>query len=169
MKSLLLFRHAKSDWDNLELKDFDRPLNQRGNKAAMRMGRWMNENDIRPQWIVCSTALRAQQTLQGLREHLAIPDARINHQERLYLASVTTLLEVMAQCPQDGGAVMMIGHNPGLEDLLHYLCGPGLPLSSKGKLMATATLAQAHLPNDWQQLAPRSGKLQRIIRPSEID
>jgi len=48
MKSLLLFRHAKSDWDNLELKDFDRPLNQRGNKAAMRMGHWMNENHIQP-------------------------------------------------------------------------------------------------------------------------
>ncbi len=169
MKSLLLFRHAKSDWDNLELKDFDRPLNQRGDKAAKRMGRWMNENGIRPHWIVCSTAHRVQQTLQGLRGHLVIPDVQINHQDGLYLASVSTLLEVMAQCPRDGGAVMLMGHNPGLEDLLLYLCGPGLPLSDKGKLMATATLAQVHLPNDWQQLAPRCGKLQQITRPSEID
>ena len=169
MKSLLLFRHAKSDWGYPGLRDFDRPLNQRGNQAAVRMGRWMSEDQLQPQWLVCSTAQRAQQTLQGLREHLVIPDARIHHQDRLYLASVTTLLEVMAQCPRDRGTVMLIGHNPGLEDLLHYLCGPGLPLSSKGKLMTTATLAQVHLPDDWQQLAPRCGKLQRIIRPGEID
>lgn len=64
---------------------------------------------------------------------------------------------------------MLIGHNPGLEDLLHYLCGSALPLPGKGKLMATATLALVHLSDDWQQLAPRCGKLPRIIRPGEID
>ncbi len=169
MKSLLLFRHAKSDWGSPGLKDFDRPLNTRGKQAAEHMGRWLSENQLQPQWLICSTAQRARQTLQGLRQHLAIPDGRINYQDRLYLAAVTTLLEAMAQCPRDGGAVMMIGHNPGLEELLHYLCGPGLPLSSKGKLMTTATLAQVHLPDDWRQLSPCCGTLQRIIRPSEID
>lgn len=168
MKSLLLFRHAKSDWSDLELKDFDRPLNKRGNKAAVRMGRWMKDKQIRPQWIVCSTARRAQQTLQGLRKHLVIPDTQINFQDRLYLADVATLLALLARCPRDSGPVMMIGHNPGLEELLLYLCGPDLPLSSKGKLMTTATLAQVSLPDDWQQLAPRCGKLQRIIRPGDI-
>ncbi|VAW98983.1 Phosphohistidine phosphatase SixA [hydrothermal vent metagenome] len=168
MKSLLLFRHAKSNWGHPGLRDFDRPLNQRGNLAAVCMGRWMNENHLQPQWVICSTAHRAKQTLQGLCEHLVIPDTQIKYLDRLYLANVTTLLGGIVQCPRDGGAVMLIGHNPGLEDLLLYLCGPGLPLSGKGKLMATATLAQVHLPNDWQQLAPRCGKLQRIIRPREI-
>ncbi len=169
MKSLLLFRHAKSDWGDPDLKDFDRPLNERGEKSAARMGRWMKENHIQPEWIVCSTAKRAQQTLQCLRKHLDIPDTLIIHEDRIYMADVATLLDIMAQCPEDMDHIMLIGHNPTLDELLYYLCGPNVPLSAKGKLMATATLAQVSLPDDWQQLAPECGKLQQIARPGEIN
>ena len=169
MKSLLLFRHAKSDWGDPDLKDFDRPLNERGEKSAERMGSWMKKSHIQPEWIVCSSAKRAQQTLQGLRKHLDIPDTLINYEDRLYQADTYTLLDIMAQCPQDMDNIMLIGHNPTFEELLIYLCGSKLPLSPKGKLMATATLAQVNLPDDWQQLAPKCGKLQQITRPGEID
>lgn len=169
MKSLLLFRHAKSDWGDPGLLDFDRPLNERGKKAASRMGRWMKEEHIQPQWIICSPAQRAQETLHGLRKHLDTPDTLVNLDDRLYLADVTTLLEVLAQSPQDMDHIMLVGHNPGLDELLVYLCGPNLPLSSKGKLMATATLAHVCLPEEWQQLPPQCGKLHQIIRPGDIE
>ncbi len=168
MKALLLFRHAKSDWGHPEQQDFDRPLNNRGKKSACQMGQWMKQQHIQPEWIVCSSAQRARETLALLRESITIPDTLVQFDERLYLADLSRLREVMAQCPQDMGQVMLIGHNPGLNDLLGYLCGPELPFSDKGKLMTTATLAQINLPDDWQQLASQSGKLQQLIRPAEI-
>ncbi len=168
MKTLLLFRHAKSDWAN-DLPDFDRPLNARGQKAAERMGRWMKQAHIQPEWIVSSPARRALETVQGLRQHLDIPDTLVHFDERLYLADVAALLEVAARCPQDMDDIMLMGHNPGMDELLTFLCGPNLPRSKKGKLMATATLAQVSLPDDWQQLTAECGKLQQIIRPGEID
>ena len=169
MKTLLLFRHAKSDWGNPGMQDFDRPLNERGKKSAKRMGTWMKEAHIQPEWVICSPAVRARETLQNLRKQLDIPDTLVQFDDRLYLADVAKLLEVLSQSPQDMDYIMLVGHNPGLDDLLVYLCGPNLPLSSKGKLMATATLAEVCLPDDRQQLSPQCGKLLRIIRPGEID
>ena len=168
MKTLLLFRHAKSDWDDPEQQDFDRPLNERGRKSASHMGQWLKQQHVQPEWIVCSAAQRGMETLALLRESLTIPDTLVQFDDRLYLADLTSLLEILAQCPQDMDQIMLVGHNPGLEELLSYLCGPNLPLSNKGKLMTTATLAQASLPDDWLQLAPQCGKLQQIIRPAEI-
>jgi len=168
MKTLLLFRHAKSDWDDPEQQDFDRPLNDRGKKTATHMGQWLKQQHIQPEWIVCSAAQRARETLALLRDSLTTPDTLVQFDERLYLADLVSLLEILAQCPQDMDQIMLVGHNPGLEELLSYLCGPDLPLSNKGKLMTTATLAQVSLPDDWLQLAPQCGKLQQIIRPTEI-
>jgi phosphohistidine phosphatase len=169
MKTLLLFRHAKSDWGDAGLPDFERPLNHRGQKAAERMGRWMKEAHIQPEWIVSSPAKRAVETVAGLRKHLDIPDTLVQFDERIYMADVPTLVDVAARCPEDMDNIMLVGHNPGMDDLLTWLCGPDLPRSSKGKLMATATLAQINMPDDWQQLAPNCGKLQQIVRPGEID
>jgi len=168
MKTLLLFRHAKSDLGTPELQDFDRPLNDRGKKAATHMGQWIKQQHIQPEWIVCSPAQRARETLALLRESLTIPDTLVQFDERLYLADLTNLLEIMAQCPQDMDQIMLVGHNPGLDELLSHLCGPNLPLSNKYKLMTTATLAQVCLPEDWLQLTPQCGKLLQITRPAEI-
>ena len=169
MKTLLLFRHAKSDWGNPGQADFDRPLNERGSKSAKRMGEWMKQQHIQPEWIICSPAQRAQETLSLLRHSISIPDTLVQFDERVYQASLSTLLEIIAQCPEDMDNIMLVGHNPGMDELLTYLCGANLPLSSKGKLMATATLAQISLPDDWQQLKSECGKLQQITRPGEID
>lgn len=168
MRTLLLLRHAKSDWAN-DLPDFERPLNARGQQAAQRMGCWMREHHIQPEWIVSSPAQRTLETVAGLRQHLDIPDTLVHYDERLYLASAPTLLEVAARCPTDMDNAMLVAHNPGLDDVLLWLCGPDLPRSRKGKLMTTASLAQIQLPEDWQHLTPGCGKLQQIIRPGEID
>ena len=92
----------------------------------------------------------------------------IDFNDGVYLADLGTLLGVLAHCPQDMNNILVIGHNPGLEELLEYLCGEDLPLSAKGKLMPTATLAQIALPDDWRGLAARSGKMVHIVRPDEL-
>lgn len=168
MKTLLLFRHAKSDWSTPGQDDFDRPLNERGKKDAVRMGAWMKENNIRPEWVLCSTAERAQQTLHGLRKNIDIPDTLIQHEERLYMADAAMVLQLLGECPEDMDDVLIIGHNPTMDDVLTHLCGANLPLTKSGKLMATATLAVANLPDDWHQLPAGCGNLSQIIRPGEL-
>lgn len=168
MRTLLLMRHAKSDWDQPGLSDIERPINQRGQDTASQMGAWMKAQHIQPEWIICSNACRAQQTLAGLRQHLTIPDSLIHIEEGAYLATPDSLLALLANCPSDMDHILVIAHNPGLEELLYHLCGPDLPLSDKGKLMPTATLAQVALDDDWQQLLAGSGKLIAITRPREL-
>lgn len=168
MKSLLLLRHAKSDWGSPEQPDIERPLNQRGHQSAALMGTWLMRQHIQPEWAICSTAQRVRETMTDLCSNLSLPESLIQFDQRLYLADLNTLLDSLSQCPNDMDYILLVGHNPGLEQLLIYLCGPNLPRSKSGKLMATATLAHINLPDDWHQLAPECGKLKQIIRPNEI-
>lgn len=168
MRTLLILRHAKSDRAQPGVDDFARPLNSRGRDAAARMGAWMKEHHLQPEWVICSPSVRTRETLTLLRQHLAIPETLIDFDERLYLADVATLLGVLTRCPQDMNNVLLVGHNPGVEQLLVHLCGEALPVSAKGKLMPTAALAQIALPDDWHTLPLRAGKLTQIIRPEEF-
>lgn len=168
MRTLLLLRHAKSDRTQAVSEDYARPLNERGREAAVRVGQWMKKHHLQPEWVICSPAERTRETLALLRAHLAIPDTLIDYDDRAYLATAETLLAAMARCPRDMSTILVIGHNPGLEQLLEYLCGRPLPRSSKDKLLATATLAQITLPDDWHALPPRAGKLVQIVRPDDI-
>ena len=168
MRTLLLLRHAKSDRDQPVVEDFARPLNARGREDAARMGGWMKEHHLQPEWVICSPAVRTRETLALLRTRIAIPDTLIDFDDRVYLADLTTLLAVLVRCPQDMSNVLLIGHNPGLEQLLVHLCGEALPLSAKGKLLPTAALAQVALPDDWGSLPSRIGKLVHIIRPEGL-
>jgi len=168
VKTLLLLRHAKSDLGSPDQLDIDRPLNQRGQKAAVLIGQWLKQQHIQPEWAVCSPALRVRETVAGLHKNINLPESLIQFNERLYLASLTTLLDVLSQCPDDMDQILLVGHNPGVEELLIYLCGPKLPLSSNGKLITTATLAQINLPDDWHRLTPECGTLKQIVRPSDI-
>lgn len=168
MRRLLLLRHAKSDWGHPGLNDFDRPLNERGTNAAKRMGEWIKQQAIQPEWVVCSPAQRTRETLQHLQNALSIPQALIHFEQQAYLACIDDLLNILAQCPEDFSQVMLIGHNPGMEELFSYLCGSNLPLSTSGELMSTATLAQIEMPNNWHQLHAQPGKLIAITRPTEI-
>ena len=167
MRNLFLLRHAKSDRTQ-QITDFDRPLNGRGRDAALRIGKWMKRHRIQPEWVICSPALRTRETLDLLRSKLKISDELIDFDKRAYLADVRTLLAILARCPKDMSNILLVGHNPGLEELLDYLCGPNLPISEKGKVMPTAALAQIALPDEWRKLASRTGKLTRIVRPGDI-
>src|SRR5262249_26991907 len=112
MKVLYLLRHAKSNWDDPDVDDFDRVLNNRGEKAAPLMGEQIRRRDVRPDLILCSPAKRAEQTAA-----LALESAEIETEplfdERIYLASASTLLSILSERAEKVDSVMLIGHNPG--------------------------------------------------------
>ena len=165
-KQLWLLRHAKSDWDQ-DLSDFERPLNKRGKKDAIQMGNWMMENKLVPDLIISSPAERAFQTchyiLQGFQGQINVPV----WDKRLYLADVDTILSILKEQSENNHKIMIVGHNPGLDYLLQYLCGDKLPLTKKGKLMTTATLAIIKLHDSWSNIGPDENKLAQIARPKE--
>jgi phosphohistidine phosphatase len=162
MKRLFLLRHAKSSWSDARLADFDRPLNERGLRAAPLMGRYMRERQIRPDLILCSPAERARQTAALLAEAAGLPTPP-RYDERIYEATAARLVEVVAQADEGAGSLLLVGHNPGLEELLELLTG-------ETRRMPTAALACIELDADkWATLAQRSGRLEWQVKPKELE
>ena len=168
-RELLLLRHAKSAWDTGVVDDFDRPLAKRGLKDAPRMGAWMLQQGIHPDYIVSSPAQRAKQTIFLVCDSDGIPQEKIHWDKRVYMADVSTLLAVLADSPRADKRVLLVGHNPGLDELLVYLCGKDLPRTASGKLMTTAGLARIELPDDWNGLSSHCGTLLNLVRPKELE
>jgi len=167
-RELYILRHAKSDWAAGAAEDSERPLNKRGRKDAPRMGSWMREHYLYPGIVYCSTAVRARETLEAVARELALPQERIILLPNLYLANLEALLRVLREIPVQESAVMIVGHNPGLDELVTYLSSAPVPYSDSGKLMTTACLAHFKLPQEWNDLKGK-GELVQIIRPADID
>jgi phosphohistidine phosphatase len=162
MKTLLLLRHAKSSWDDVSLKDFDRPLNKRGLKAAPRVGAYMQKEKIRPDLVLSSPALRAKQTTTMVCEAGGF-SSLATFDERIYEASPQQLFEVVAGIDDRIGMAMMVGHNPGFEGLLSALTGESHP-------MPTAALACIELKVEkWSDVATGCGKLKWLVRAKELN
>jgi phosphohistidine phosphatase len=145
MLTLLLMRHAKSDWSDDRLADFDRPLNKRGLRDASRMAGVLNQHRIGPQLVLSSPASRARTTADLLLTSLAQPCELILRPE-LYHAETATWLRVVAELPDHATCVLAIGHNPELEALLARWLGEPVRL-------ATAAIAhlRAHVAH-WQEV-----------------
>lgn len=161
MKTLYLFRHAKSSWDDPALEDFDRPLNKRGKKTAPLMGKVMKERKVEPEIVLCSPARRTRETakLALQKSHIEAP---IIYEEAIYEASVRTLIAVLSSLKEPVESVLMIGHNPGMSDLLHTI-------ARASEDFPTACLAKVSLEiTTWKELAPQSGRLEWILRPREL-
>lgn len=143
MKShiLLLMRHAKSDWSDYASADFDRTLTDRGKRDAKKMGAWLKEKKIIPDMIVSSPAARAKRTALIVGRKTGIDPAGILWDRRIYDAALDDLLEVVAGHAQKSGRLLLIGHNPGLEELLNYLSRDQPEANSAGKVMTTAAIA----------------------------
>ncbi len=116
MKTLYLVRHAKSSWDNPALRDFERPLNERGKRDAPRMGRRLHKRHIQPGLILSSTAKRAEKTAKMLAKELKYDEKNIRFADSLYHAKPEEILRVLEQLPDNIHSVMVVGHNPGLTD-----------------------------------------------------
>jgi phosphohistidine phosphatase len=166
-RELMLLRHGKSDWSQ-QLDDFERPLKDRGKRGAQRMGVWLQQQELAPDLVISSPAERAITTAQKLVKAMGGDARRIVEDRRIYAARVDELLLVLAEQPQRAQRVMLVGHNPGLEDLAQYLAHKAIPLPSDGKLLPTATLAIFELPDNWQDLKAGIGQLVSITRSSSL-
>jgi phosphohistidine phosphatase len=161
VKTLLLMRHAKSSWDDASLRDFDRPLAGRGRRDAPRMGRALAVLDSAPDYVVSSPAVRARETIEAVinEGHFSAP---VEFNESIYDASVPALMQIVRRLPFDRQRVLMVGHNPGFEDLLTRLTG------ERGR-MPTAALACIEFHVDrWQEIEDGQGKLVWLLTPKQL-
>ena len=132
------------------------------------MGVWLWQQDLRPEMIISSPAERAINTAQKCCKSMGMTADDVIKDQRVYAASLGELLEVLQGTPADVGCVMLVGHNPGLEELLEYLVADAIPLPDDGKLLPTATLAHLEMPNDWQSLPSGCAALRRIVRSRDL-
>jgi phosphohistidine phosphatase len=166
-RQLLIMRHAKSDWGSAATADFERPLNKRGCAAAPKMGRWLKQQRLLPDHVVSSPATRARQTVTLVCRELEYDDTKIVWDQRIYEANVQILTQVLAQCPATAQRVLLVGHNPGLENLILSLSGE-TAAGIDDKYLPTATVAQLQMPDDWQGLTVGCGRLLSLTRPRSL-
>jgi phosphohistidine phosphatase len=159
-KELWLLRHGKSDRD-LAVDDFDRPLKKRGKRAAQQIGEGLHQQHLIPDWIVSSPAKRAFSTAKIVHKALAVESLDLNLDKRLYQEGFERLKTVLAECPITAQRVLLVGHNPELEDLLIHLVGAA-KLPDTDKLLPTATLVRLTMPDDWSHLEAGSAELLSI-------
>lgn len=164
---LSILRHAKSDWDK-SCGDFERPLNTRGRGDALKIGQWLLTQSYHPDAIYSSTARRAAETARAICAGIGVADELIHWDKRLYLATRDKLLEFMASHPDSQSRVLLIGHNPGLEDLLCYLAPDTDQYVQRDKLLTTASFARLSLSGSWGQLQRHSAKLEQFVRPRDL-
>lgn len=171
MKTLTLLRHAKSAWDDPVERDFDRPLNGRGRRAASRMGRYMRDAGLMFDTVRASPAVRVRQTIEGIEDGLGRPLNPI-FDTRIYMASGATLLDLVQSLEGSADRALLIGHNPGLEDLVLLLTpeGGGDLRSEVETKYPTAAIAELRFDVDhWGEVDEGKGTLVRFVRPRELD
>ena len=171
MKTLTLLRHAKSTWDDPVARDFDRPLNRRGRNAARAVGRAMREQGLAFDRIVASPAARAVETLAEVAVGYGaalVPEC----DQRVYLASTETLLDLVRGTPDEADRLLLVGHNPGMESLALLLTRTG-DGGHRGEIEAkypTGSLAEISFPvASWREIGAGEGRLERFIRPRDLD
>ena len=166
-RTLILLRHGKSDW-NTGADDHDRPLKKRGRNASTLDCKWLKTHDQEPHYVFASSAKRAMQTAELACEAMGIKKKNIYSRKHIYLATPEDLLYVLEDCPEQARRVMLVGHNPGLEELLYYLLNGRLTIPEDGKIMPTATVAILHMPDSWSKLECGSAELEFLVRPREL-
>lgn len=171
MKTLYLLRHAKSDWNAPARGDFERPLAPRGEKAAPRMGRELVRRGFEPDLVLCSTARRAQETY-GLITGFLPEKHGIQLHDELYMAPPAKMRKILAQQNDASNAIMMIGHNPGMEAFALELAGPESDrdlLAVMEEKYPTAALAVLNFQTDlWREVTPGSGQLTHFLKPRDL-
>ncbi|MFL5822675.1 MAG: SixA phosphatase family protein [Solirubrobacteraceae bacterium] len=160
-KCLLLLRHAKSSWDDPTLSDHDRPLAPRGRRAAKRISAHLADQDLSISLVLCSSAQRARETVD-----LVAPSGEIRLESGLYGASAHQLLERLRRLPEDAETVMLVGHNPAMQELAIELA-PGSELSSRK--FPTGALATLSFVGPWAALEPGGPQLDAFVIPRELD
>ena len=161
MKTLLLLRHAKSSWDHPSMRDFDRPLADRGKRDAPRIGRALKERGPLPELIISSPAARARETVEAVIKSAGLT-APLRFDESIYDASLAELMRLVRGLPDNISCALMVGHNPGFEGLVNRLTGAS-------ERMPTAALASIEFQVDhWQDVEDGQGKLLSVLIPRQL-
>ena len=161
MKTLLLLRHAKSSWKDENIPDRERPLNKRGQEDAPKMGALLRKHDLRPDLVLSSPAQRARSTAELVIDECGY-EGQVEFRDALYSFDAEPYLKALFGLADSCQCVLLVGHNPAMEELVEALTGEYLP-------MPTAALAHIELPIEhWSKLAQRrSGRLVNLWRPKE--
>ena len=162
MRVLYLLRHAKSSWNDSSLRDFDRPLKKRGREAAEQVGKRLAVEKLSNPAVICSPAVRTRQTAEIVLKSAKLP-VEPRFDERIYEASLRELVQVVSEIPADKEVAIMIGHNPGFEELLAFLSG-------EHRRMPTCALAKIKFGDvSWKDVRAGEGNLDRFIAPKELE
>ena len=161
MRTLYLLRHAKSSWADESMRDFDRPLANRGREACATIGEFIKEKGIDFDLVLVSTAVRTRETIELVKERAEFR-SEVRYDERIYEATTSQLLEVISQVDDDRESVLLVGHNPGIEELLALLTGQHVQVT-------TATFAKINInAPKWSAELGNNGTLDWIVRPKEL-
>jgi phosphohistidine phosphatase len=160
MRTLTLIRHAKSSWKENTLKDFDRPLNKRGQQNAPMMGAILKQQGVSFDLIVTSPAVRALSTAKLIAQPLGYPEASLVLEPQLYDADVQRLLTVIQGLPDSAVNVALVAHNPGLTGLCNYLSGEAIE-----NLPTCAVAGITFELDSWVAVWRNSGRLVRYEYP----
>lgn len=173
MKTLYILRHAKSDQGDGSIGDHERPLNERGREAAPRMGAYLKSKGYAPQLILCSTARRTVETC-GLVQAV-LGDVTVQFEQGLYLAEARSILDRVRRVDEAIGSVMVIGHNPGLEQLANALSASPKAEAEERRhrrmreKFSTCALAVIQFPaKSWREIKQGGGVLVDFMRPREL-
>jgi phosphohistidine phosphatase len=160
MKKILIMRHAKSDWADSSLADIERPLNERGRREAPVMGEELKKLGLMPDMIISSPAVRARQTAQLVVQYLGF-EGDIIFSDYLYFGKLISVIDVLKDLPEKCNTVLIFGHNPTWEELVHKLSG-------KPHEMSTAAVAVLNFDKKWHELSGSSCKFEKILSPKNI-
>lgn len=164
MKTLLVLRHAKANRESESESDHDRTLAKRGIKAAERIGQLLRKENLVPDVVLSSTAVRARSTAEVVAREAAVTERLVSFLPELYLAEPPAYFEALRKLPREATKALVVGHNPGIETLVYRLTG-------QTEHMPTAALAVCELPlEDWAELdAGTHARLARVVRPKTLD
>ena len=165
-RTLYLLRHAKSSWDDPALADHERPLAQRGRRDAKRIGDHLARLGVEPELVLCSSSVRTCETLELLLP--ATGASTVSFEDGLYAASSDELLTRVRRVPAEVASLMLIGHNPGLQDLALALASAGDELDRVREKFPTAALATLAVPTEWDRLAEGAATLEAYVVPKGL-
>ncbi|MCL5991749.1 MAG: histidine phosphatase family protein [Bacteroidetes bacterium] len=162
MKTLILVRHAKSSWENPEMTDFERPLNERGLRDAPFMGKLLKEKGILPDLIISSPAIRALTTAKIFAKELKYSLRSISTNEIIYTTGPKEILNMLSQIDDSKNCVMVFGHNPDMTALVNYLSDDDL-----GNLPTASVICIDFYIESWTALTEETGKVRFYENPKK--
>jgi phosphohistidine phosphatase len=167
MKRLFLLRHVKSSWDDAMLDDHERPLAPKGRRIAEQLCRYLLDQEISPALVLCSSALRTRQTLAELMPAIRA-EATLRIERGLYGADAEALLRRIREVPEAAPTIMVIGHNPGMQDLAGRLAAGGAKASEIEESYPAGALAIFYVENGWSGLDARSATISAFVMPRDL-